>query len=1124
MHPTLFEGISKKRGKFFPAINVLGKNNTFNAHHTFSVDDKQSNFSFLVDSGSDISALPAGWIKPTTKTHKTICGPTSNSNVSCIGYASLTLDLGFSVKFPWNFSVCSSLRQPIIGADFLSHYSLYVDTANKRLLRALKHRQDSRQSPPSTSNDLTMSNMMEEAIDMEDEPQQNLASTVVPRGDKVSTNCFDVLLSSFPELTTPFQPNTTPKHSVRHHIHTNGPPVYSNPRRLSPEMLDVVKTEFDKLLKQGIVSRSNSNWASPLHLGKKSDGSYRPCGDYRKLNSITTRPTFSIPHLFDFVNNLNGAKIFSKIDLSKAYYHVPVSPDSKEKTTITTPIGNFSFNMMPFGLCGAPASFMRLMTEVVDGLKNIYVYLDDVIVFSSSAEDHDIHLRALFERLSEFGLKINKEKCSLGMEELDFLGHHISKDGFQPIEDKLEAIRKYPLPKTVKELRRFLGLFNFYRKFVPHVAETLIPLNKMLCKVKSAKQVLTWSKEALDAFNKCKDSLTVSSQLAYPIKHGKLHLVCDASDKAVGSVLNQYDPNLKSWKPLAFFSKALSPCQRRYSTYDRELLALFLSVRHFADLLLGRDVTLVTDHKPLTFAMEKISKTMSPRQIRQLNYISQYCKNIKHIPGIHNQVADSLSRLEINFIQDPNLSIDFKQFALDQVSDPAIEELKSSPSALKLEERLLENTDCSMVGDVSTGRFRPLVPRTFYDTIFHKFHSLSHGGAKATTKLIGERYVFSGMRAYVKGKCRSCLACQKSKITRHNKTPLKSFQDPPGRFQAWHIDLSGPLPNDGGCQYLFSCVDRYTRWIEAVGVPDATAATCARAFMFNVIARFGVPSQVVCDNGPAFSAQLFKYFCSNLGIKLTHSTPYHPICNSMVERSFRTLKASLRAQENPNNWTDNLPLVLLGLRSTVKEDLDVSSAQMVFGTSLHLPGQFLDHTSLLSQPTSQYVQQLINCMSHLQVTPPKHHDSPPVYVDRNLTTCSHVFVRVDAKKSALSPRYSGPHKVLHRHDKYFTLALDGKIPKVSIDRLKVAYLPNEESNPGSTPFLATQRNKLHANHSVSADNEREITATGNNTLVDDLNEFPESEIDIVCHYNDLIQRPTTTRFGRIIRQPKRFLD
>ena len=167
-----------------------------------------------------------------------------------------------------------------------------------------------------------------------------------------------------------------------------------------------------------------------------------------------------------------------------------------------------------------------------------------------------------------------------------------------------------------------------------------------------------------------------------------------------------------------------------------------------------------------------------------------------------------------------------------------------------------------------TGRFRPLVPQTFYEMVFQKLHPLSHGGAKATSKLIGERFVFSGMRPYIKEKCRSCIACQKSKITRPNKAPLKSYQEPPGRFQVWHIDLSGPLPNSNSCRYLFACTDRYTRWIEAVGVPDATAATCARAFMTNIIARFGVPSQIVCDNGPALLLNYFKSFVPILGSNL----------------------------------------------------------------------------------------------------------------------------------------------------------------------------------------------------------------------------------------------------------------
>ena len=199
----------------------------------------------------------------------------------------------------------NSLRQPILGADFLTNYSLLVDTANQRLLQGESFQQNSSNVSTFSSNKLTMGNMMDEVLDVENMPCIFAVAASIPKNqvDKVSVNCFD---SSFPTITSPFHSYTELKHSVRHHIHTEGPPVYCRPRRLSPEMLNVVKAEFDKLLEQGIASRSNSNWASPLHLVKKADGSYRPCGDYRKLNSITTRPTFSIPHLFDFVNNLKG--------------------------------------------------------------------------------------------------------------------------------------------------------------------------------------------------------------------------------------------------------------------------------------------------------------------------------------------------------------------------------------------------------------------------------------------------------------------------------------------------------------------------------------------------------------------------------------------------------------------------------------------------------------------------------------------------------------------------------------------------------------------------------------------------------------------------------------------------
>ena len=403
--------------------------------------------------------------------------------------------------------------------------------------------------------------------------------------------------------------------------------------------------------------------------------------------------------------------------------------------------------------------------------------------------------------------------------------------------------------------------------------------------------------------------------------------------------------------------------------------------------------------------------------------------------------------------------------------------------------------------------------------VFQKFHSLSHGGAKATSKLIGERHVFSSMPAYINEKCRSCIACQKSKITRHNKAPIKSYQEPPGRLQVWQIDLSGSLPNNNSCRYLFTCTDCYTRWMEAVGVPDATAATCARALMPNIIARLGVPSQIVCDNGQAFTAQLFQEFCSNFGIKVTHSTPYHSFCNSMLEGCFRTLKAALRAQDNPTNSTKNLPLVLLVLRSFVKEDTNVSSAHMVYGTSLHLPGQFFDQTTMEQQPTSEYMEQLILCMSNMRSIAPQHYCSPPVHLDKNLRTCSHVLVRVDTPKGALNPRYPETHKVLQRQDKYFTLAMNGRLPNVSTDHLKVAYVLSSAMEHEQRPSTSADMIDVIYKDIVLADKNQSNSVTGRNSVNRKLN-----RPDIIYHYNDLLRKPKQTRYVRLIQTSNRYLD
>ena len=270
---------------------MLGENKRSFARHSFSVYDPLTKYFFLVDSGSDVSALPIDLAEPETKMFKTFKGPTSNANISCVGYVNLVLDLGFSKRFSWKFAVCKSLRQPILSADFLSQHSLLVDSANKRLLQApSQHTHSSKKVSPSFH--LTVNNIINESVDIDDDAPTVQVSSTKSCSKNSSKNHFNALLSRFPSLTAPFQPNSKPKHSVRHHIHTNGPTIYSRPRGLSPEMLKVVKAEFDTLLKQGIVSRSNSNWASPLHLVKIADGTYQPYGDYRKRNSMTARPMY----------------------------------------------------------------------------------------------------------------------------------------------------------------------------------------------------------------------------------------------------------------------------------------------------------------------------------------------------------------------------------------------------------------------------------------------------------------------------------------------------------------------------------------------------------------------------------------------------------------------------------------------------------------------------------------------------------------------------------------------------------------------------------------------------------------------------------------------------------------
>ena len=481
-----------------------------------------------------------------------------------------------------------------------------------------------------------------------------------------------------------------------------------------------------------------------------------------------------------------------------------------------------------------------------------------------------------------------------------------------------------------------------------------------------------------------------------------------------------------------------------YSTFDRELLAVYLSIKHFRYFLEGRCFHVVTDHKPLIYTFSARTDRHSPRQARHLDYISQFTTDLRHIRGIDNPVADALSRIEANAIMHASAPlIDYHTMAKAQRTDPELTRLLSIPSSssLKLAEVPLSTAGMVIFCDMSTEAKRPFVPATLRRLVFDSLHSLSHPGIRATQHLITSRFVWPSIKKDVRRWTRACSHCQRTKITRHTFAPPAGFKLPDARFDVIHIDLVGPLPPSRGYTYLLTCVDRFTRWPEAFPLVDITADSVAQAFVHGWIARFGVPSTIVTDRGRQFESNLWDKLMQLLGSCRQRTTAYHPQSNGMVERLHRQLKAALKCQPQPSNWMDTLPLVLLGVRSALKEDFACTAAELVYGTTLRLPGEFLNTATAPSNvdPVT-YVTRLKAAMQQVRAPPVRDNRQQRVFRSKGLDSCTHVFVRHDATRTPLQAPYDGSFRVVTRTDKYFTVERKGKADTISVDRLKPAFL------------------------------------------------------------------------------------
>ncbi|CAG4987669.1 unnamed protein product [Parnassius apollo] len=584
-----------------------------------------------------------------------------------------------------------------------------------------------------------------------------------------------------PGITRITSMKLTPKNDVEHFIDTNGPPLHCRARPIAPHLYEQVRKEFENMIEQGICRPSKSPWSSPLHIVPKKNGELRVCGDYRRLNSITTPDRYPIPRVRDFTHQLSDKTIFSTIDLNRAYQ---VRDEDIEKTAIITPMGFFEFPRMIPGLKNGGQTFQRFIHEVLHGLDFVFAFIDDLLVASPDKETHETHLRTVLQRLEDNGITINPSKCIFGQQEVQFLGFTVSKEGKKPPAEKVRAIIDYAKPKTIEELRRFLGMINFYREHIPKAAEIQAPLHAYLHNTKKKdKTSIEWNDEATKAFEACKIAIQNAALLAHPSHEATLAIFSDASDLSAGAVLQQYSNG--KWQPLGYFSKKFSDTQRNYSTFDRELLAIYMAIKHFRKTFEGRNLIVFTDHKPLTYVLpKKPSLSETPRRARQLIFISEFTTDIRHISGKDNVVADALSRVPIDSVTCPT-SIDYHKIAAAQDRDSDNIKHLAKQGNLSIKQVTMPMTHLPIYCEASTTTMRPYIPEECRREVFNALHNISHPGVRTTRKLITEKFFWPAMQADVGNWAKQCIQCQKCKVQRHTSSSLATFP-PTERFEHLH--------------------------------------------------------------------------------------------------------------------------------------------------------------------------------------------------------------------------------------------------------------------------------------------------------------------------------------------------
>ncbi len=888
---------------------------------------------------------------------------------------------------------------------------------------------------------------------------------------------------------------TTANTKIHHTINTGDHlPTSIRPYYKTVQQRKEMQQEVAMLLKQGILRPSNSPWSSPVLLKKKPDGTYRFLVDFRRLNSITKKDSYPQPSAEELLHRLAGHRYFTKLDLKSGYFQIPIHESDIPKTAIATQDGLYEFTVLAQGLMNAPPTFQRVMNELLANGRWDYVvvYLDDIVIFSKIIEEHKQHVADVISTLHKSHFQVSPPKCSIAVETIEFLSHIVTCDKVQPSPDKVKAIVDIAPSKTLAQANKFIGKVGYYRKFIRDFAKIAAPIHKVTNKTRTKRHEFRWGQEQQDAFDKFKSILTSAPLfLDFPAQLVPFVLSTDASNLRIAGVLKQ---NTTDGLKICYYkSRLLNDTESRYSTTEREALAIYWCLTELRNYIGDSKITIETDHKPLV-NMHKKKNYGNKRIDNWLIYLQDLIPQIieiKYRRGIDNIGPDYLTRYETIGMDTQHQSLYAitrsmaKQTPPSTLSPPTVPQdnpITSPPlhASIPIIDFTLEkikteqdnDTDIQLIISRIQDKkkmdnfvlynnilFRLIVkrkngtkskvtylPASMINTVLTAFHDhpmSGHFGVQRTLHKIRTRFWWPNMRKSIEHYISSCQQCTKFNIVR-SKTPghLKSFDPPTDVFQVLHMDFWGPVRTSAeGNRYVLVLTDNLSKYVIAKAMPNNTAQATAEFIMNEFIMVHGAPERLITDNGVHFNNTLMKTITSTMHIAHAFSASYHPQTNGQVERFNATFCTQLAKyyDEDKDDWDNYLQSIVYAYNTGVHATTGFVPYELAFGRKQKTPFDPTSKNFTLTQPDRFYthlqktrriiLKQAQENICHKQHLTKQRYDKHRK--DPSYAIGDLVFLKVRANRTKLDERWIGPCQVIKKTGEQNYLVEDNETGKTT---------------------------------------------------------------------------------------------